>query len=557
MKTPIFTFLLFFLCALSLKAQLKEFEISEMPRPDVSTVQANTAFPEDALIIVYSSFDNLSFRSSVGAVDKQYYNARANRYEILVKPLKQMIFISASEFMEQKLATFNPKPKEDFYFKVEEKKTTLKKQTIPGKLTINTIPTGANISLNGIPVATKTPFIGNLNPGPTSIQLSKTKYQTFDTLLNIESSINEVLTINLIPSTLWLNIKSNPTSAKVELDGKIIGETPFSKELDLSDKSKQGERLLKLTLTDYAPVNQTIQLYPSIDPLAINIDMKKLEGAYKIESIPEGADVFIDGEYKGHTPLQGTLPIGTYSVQLKMEDYSPSSKKQIVVNAQSTANLKENLIPKKQTIENLGGEFEEGELVKDASGNSYKTMKIGNQVWMAENLKTEQYSNGELIPNIQDNSLWGSFIKGALCHYDNLNQNDEVYGKLYNWYAVADPRNVCPIGWHVPTDAEWTELTDYLGGLEVSGGKMKKMGLQYWQRPNSDASNLSGFSGLAGGNRNNNGPFYNIGKFGYWWSSSESEKSSAWYSYLNYNSGSSFKSSLNKQNGFSVRCIRD
>ena len=329
MKTLIRIILLLLLCVSSLKAQLKEFEISEMTRPDVSTVQANTAFPEDALIFVYSSFDNLSFRSSVGAVDKQYYNSRANRYEILVKPLKQMIFISASEFMEQKLATFNPKPKEDFYFKVEEKKTTQKNQTIPGKLTINSNPTGANISLNGIPVATKTPFIGNLNPGPTNIQLSKTKYQTFDTLLNIESAINEVLTINLKPSTLWLNIKSNPSSAKVELDGKIIGETPFSKELDLSDKSKQGERLLKLTLNDYAPVNQTIQLYPSIDPLAINVDMKKLEGAYKIESIPEGADVFIDGEYKGHTPLQGTLPIGTYSAQLKMEDYSPSSKRRI------------------------------------------------------------------------------------------------------------------------------------------------------------------------------------------------------------------------------------
>jgi TonB family protein len=517
-------------------------------------VQANTAFPEDALIIVYSSLDDLSFRSSMGAIDKQNYNTVTGRYELLIKPIKQMLFVGKIGFLELKINTLNPNVKDVFYFKVEEKKIALINQTVSGKLTINTNPTGANISLNGISITNKTPFTGNLNPGPTSVQLSKTKYQTFDTLMNIESSINEVLTVNLKPSTLWLNIKSNPSSAKIEFDGKIIGETPLSKELDLSDKSKQGERLLKLSLTDYAAVNQTIQLYPSIDPLVINVDLKKLDGGYKIESTPEGAEVFIDGEYKGHTPLQGSLPIGTYSVELKMDEYLPSSKKQIVVNAQSTTNFKENLILKKQTIENLGGEFEEGYLVKDASGNSYKTIKIGDQIWMAENLKTNRYSNGDKIPSCQDDSKWANLEKGAWCNSENLVQNDMIYGKLYNWYAISDVRNVCPIGWHVPSNRDWGILTHYLGGVIVAGNKMKSSDTSNWLSPNYSATNKSGFSFFPG-RRSKFGKFEEIGRYGYWWSSSDRDNFDAYANFLYCCDDYALIDSHKKREGLSVRCL--
>jgi hypothetical protein len=374
MKTPIFTFLLFFLCAPSLKAQLKNFEVSEMPRPDVPIVQANLKFPDDALIIVYSSFDNLSFRSSIVAVDKQYYNAQANRYEILVKPIKQMIFISASDFMEQKLGTINPKPKEDYYYKVEEQKTELVNQTAPGTLTINSNPSGANISLNGISITNKTPFTGELNPGSTRVQLSKTKYQTFDTLISVRSSINELLAVNLMPTTLWLNIKSNPASAQVELDGIDIGKTPLSKELDLSDKSKQGERFLKLSYPDYDDLNQTIQLYPSKDPMSINVDLKKTLGDYRIESIPDGAQVFIDGDYKGQTPLQGTLPIGSYSVELKMEEYLPSLNKQLIVNVNEIAKLSFELKLINQYTDSNNSSISKNGLVQ-VTGEEKKTIK--------------------------------------------------------------------------------------------------------------------------------------------------------------------------------------
>jgi uncharacterized protein (TIGR02145 family) len=546
--------LIFFLLFVSIaaNAQLKEFEISPLPKPEISLVQANTEFGEDALIIIYSSLTNLNFRSSMGMIDKQSYNQQSNRYEILLRPVKQILLVFSNGFMEGTISTINPKSKDVFYFKVEEKKTAILNQTVPGQLTINSTPAGANISLNGIPVATKTPFTGELNPGPTRIQLSKTKYQSFDTIMNVQSSINEVVTINLLPSTLWLNITSSPSGAQVKLDGVIIGITPLSKELDLSDKSKQGIRSLKLTLPEYAEQSQTIQVFPSKDPMAISVDLKKPEGAYFIQSTPEGAEVFIDGLYKGITPLQGVLPVGAYQVELKMEEYMSTSKKQLIVNTQTTVNVKENLILKKQLLENLENEG----IVKDASGNSYKTIKIGDQVWMVENLKTERYANGNLIPNIKGNSEWSNLNTGAWCNYDNSKLNEAIYGKLYNWYAVADARNICPDSWHVPSEAEWTILADYLGGTDVNGAKMKTAGSKYWESPNKNATNESGFSSLPGGYRSNsNWTFFNdIGYYSYWWSSSESSPANALYRILGY---SLQMASSNKQFGYSVRCIKD
>lgn len=553
---------LFFLLLVSIdgNSQLKEFEITPLPKPEISIVQANTEFEEDALIIIYSSLSNLNFRSSMGYIDKQSYNQQSNRYEILVRPVKQILLVFSSGFMEGNVSTINPKSKDVFYFKVEEKKNIPINQTIPGKLTINSIPTGANISLNGIPVATKTPFTGELNPGRTRIQLIKAKHQTLDTILNIQSSINEVLTINLKPSNLWLNITSNPPGAQVEIDGIAIGVTPFSKELDLIDKSKQGPRSLKLTLPGYSEQIQTILVYPSKDPLKVNVELKKLEGKFLIESTPSGAEVFIDGVYNGQTPLVGSLPLGIYSVELKMEDYLPSEKKQIVVSFQTTVNLKENLVLKKQPINNLGNEFEdqfEDEFVKDASGNSYKTVKIGDQVWMAENLITNKYSNGDLINNIKDNYQWSNSKIGAWCNYDNLIINDKTYGKLYNWYAVNDSRNVCPIGWHVPTVEDWTILSDNLGGDEFAGGKLKEIDYLWWKFPNIGATNERGFTAIASGCRFNNGSFGNFGRFANWWTTNELDSKDSWNIYLSHANSSVSKYTYNKNSGFSVRCIMD
>jgi uncharacterized protein (TIGR02145 family) len=196
----------------------------------------------------------------------------------------------------------------------------------------------------------------------------------------------------------------------------------------------------------------------------------------------------------------------------------------------------------------------------DQEGNVYKTIVIGEQEWMAENLNTSTYRNGDSIPtNITNGFEWGNLTTGAWCYYNNDAQFECPYGKLYNWYTVADPRNVCPAGWHVPTDAEWTTVTNFLGGQPVAGGKMKSTGTQYWLSPNTSGSNESGFSGLPGGTRssNNDGYFLSVGANGYWWSSTEFGTFNAWFRALNYSSGGAGRGTSPKRNGFSVRCLRD
>lgn len=193
----------------------------------------------------------------------------------------------------------------------------------------------------------------------------------------------------------------------------------------------------------------------------------------------------------------------------------------------------------------------------DQQGNVYKTIVIGAQEWMAENLKTTIYRNGNVIDNLSDPSQWSNTETGAWASYNNDNQYDCPYGKLYNWFAVADPRYLCPTGWHVPTDGEWTTLTNYIGGAAVAGGKMKTTGLQYWISPNTDATNESGFSGLPGGYRSSSGDFYNVGNGGYWWSSSEFDASRAWYRFLTYNYDNAYQDRNDNRVGFSVRCLRD
>jgi uncharacterized protein (TIGR02145 family) len=189
------------------------------------------------------------------------------------------------------------------------------------------------------------------------------------------------------------------------------------------------------------------------------------------------------------------------------------------------------------------------------NGYTYSSVVLGNgQEWMAENLRTANYRNGDPIPTGLSNTQWEFYNTGAYAIYNNDNANDAIYGKLYNGYAVSDPRHVCPTGWHEPADAEWTELADYLGGDTVAGGKMKSTGLQYWSDPNTDATNESGFSGLPGGLRFvTSGAFGDEGNGGYWWSSS----SFGFVHSLSYTGKYKGISSPDRQFGASVRCIKD
>lgn len=213
----------------------------------------------------------------------------------------------------------------------------------------------------------------------------------------------------------------------------------------------------------------------------------------------------------------------------------------------------------------------------DIDGNVYKTIQICDQIWMAENLKVTHYRNGDEIPT--SNSEWNDSEEGKYAVYGNDSSNIYVYGNLYNWYTVDDERGLCPEGWYVPTDDEWTILTDCLGGVDVAGDKMKEIGTEHWiddgegigfEKDFSEKStNESGFTGFPGGYRDKDYESYNdMGYYGlmnYWgffWSSTEALSSSAWYRELSFNDSgilrsSSFGNEPLKSNGFSVRCIRD
>ena len=188
---------------------------------------------------------------------------------------------------------------------------------------------------------------------------------------------------------------------------------------------------------------------------------------------------------------------------------------------------------------------------------NYPSVLIGAQYWMEKNLEVTTYRNGDPIPYVTDATAWAVLTTGAWCYYNNDPANASLYGKLYNWYAVNDPRGLAPVGWHIPTDAELTTLSTTLGGDAVAGGKMKVAGTTRWTAPNTGADNSSGFAGLPGGDRTNDGAFYGVGTFGYWWSSTENNATNAWCRALGYSFGGIDRFSFSKPAGFSVRCLRD
>ena len=182
-------------------------------------------------------------------------------------------------------------------------------------------------------------------------------------------------------------------------------------------------------------------------------------------------------------------------------------------------------------------------------------IKIGSQTWTTKNLEVTKYRNGDKIPQVKNKKKWAKLTTGAWCYYENKTAKGTTYGKLYNWFAVNDPRGLAPKGYHIPTDAEWTILTDYLGGDTIAGTKMKST--SGWDN-NGNGTNTSGFAGLPGGYRHDNGSFSNIGANGNWWSSSEDDAGDAWARDLFSLHGIVYRNSYGlKRSGISVRCLRD
>jgi uncharacterized protein (TIGR02145 family) len=195
--------------------------------------------------------------------------------------------------------------------------------------------------------------------------------------------------------------------------------------------------------------------------------------------------------------------------------------------------------------------------ITDIDGNVYQTVRIGTQVWMKENLKVSRFRNGTAIPNKVSNSDWVSSYTPGYCNFSNLVSNGNIYGKIYNWYAVNDPNGLCPTGWHIPSDAEFQQLVNYLGGSTIAGGKLKSTNL--WSPPNTGANNLSGFTNLPAGNRSSSdGIFTNsLGTAGTFWSLTELDSVFAWAHYCRSDTQLSYREYFGKLGGFSVRCLKN
>jgi len=208
-------------------------------------------------------------------------------------------------------------------------------------------------------------------------------------------------------------------------------------------------------------------------------------------------------------------------------------------------------------------------VVTDMDGHTYRTVKIGNQIWMAENLKVTRYRNGDPIPLATSASEWIGLTGGAYCNYDNGENGMEAYGRLYNWHAVNDPRGIAPAGWHVPTDGEWKQLETFLGMSRTQadatgwrgtreGDWLKEAGADRWHGPNAGATNESGFAARPDGFRAfDDGRFYRRGDSTDLWSATECGDDSAWCRSLSFRHAGVGRSDSSKREGFSVRCVKD
>jgi len=217
--------------------------------------------------------------------------------------------------------------------------------------------------------------------------------------------------------------------------------------------------------------------------------------------------------------------------------------------------------------------------VEDIDGNVYHTVKIGTQIWMVENFNVTHYRNGDPIPVMTNDSLWSELTKGAYCNYKNYPPNCKIYGKLYNFYAITDKRNIAPIGWHVPSEVEWQTLEKTLGMTQesvdsfgaygtIQGGILKETDTIHWKGTNVGATNSSGFTALPGGFRDYNGKFIGLKTSGSWWTSTEQnsvgdskvdprfQKFAFYHMLFNVNS-KIFRILVQQEQGCSVRCIKD
>ena len=194
--------------------------------------------------------------------------------------------------------------------------------------------------------------------------------------------------------------------------------------------------------------------------------------------------------------------------------------------------------------------------VQDIDGNVYAAKAIGSQVWMIDNLRVTKLNDGTAIPYVTDDDDASILTTGAFTYYGDNPANQNVYGALYNWHAVNSGK-LCPTGWHIPSDSEWTTLINSLGGEGVAGGDMKAIGTSHWSAPNTGATNNSGFTALPAGYLYDDSEYHSLGNVAHWWTSTQSDADAAFDRYVTFQSASATKGTYNKEVFYSCRCLKD
>jgi len=273
-----------------------------------------------------------------------------------------------------------------------------------------------------------------------------------------------------------------------------------------------------------------------------------------LSEIQLNAKADIPGTFIYTPPIGSVLDIGVN--QILSVEFTPSES-DVYKTVSTTVSV--NVIYNGSSEANFNPDLSYGTML-DTDGNNYQTIMVSGQVWMAENLRTTKYRNGDPIANVTKNNEWVALSSGSYASYDNQEDIDAIatHGLLYNWFAVSDSRNIAPEGWHVATQADWDALISNLGGSSGAGGKLKEIGKTHWNNPNTGATNMSGLTALPSGRREyTDGSFINTGFNGFWWSSSAYNPDYSWYYQLNYDTENIIAANFHKQYGFAVRCVKD
>ena len=406
----------------------------------------------------------------------------------------------------------------------------------------------AKINKETIEISTKFSDI-RLPIGNQTIEINDPRFDSYKTTFQIESGKTKTLDLQLVKRIGFLKINYPD-----EFTFKVY-DSLFTK--------KQGVQLFEFFEGNY----QTTIKRVGFEALDYSFSIRKGEAVnwepvfnpvlvqLKLDTEPEGASVVLlrNGEQQvlGFTPIDERIEAGEVEFLITKDGFKDYKFKRKIEEGKQLTRKIDLLNPESDLQKNVKIAY--AGTVTDSDGNVYQTVKIGNQVWMAENLKTTKYRNGELISNVREETAWSNLTTGAYCNYNSTGNNADISGRLYNWYAVNDSRKIAPKGWHVATDAEWTTLITYVGGESVAGTKLKsKTG---WNN-NGSGTDDYGFTAFPDGYRNYDGTFYFVGNNGYWWSSTEDGSYGARLQFIG-NSSNVFISNFNKSFGLSVRCVKD